>query len=219
MIVLGIDPSTDVTGVALVEMPEIGEAKVLLYGSFDATAAMKEKCKSVKGKKVSAIGARILRIAWTRRQIICWLEIMLLNIDLVAYELGGGPGTQSDQAGDMALGCYLTIGSILGLPIEGVMRGSACSVAGAHHVYREKAGSTSREKAEKRARLKAAVIAGINQRCGLELDESQDAEADAIAIAIAAGEAAWREQKVQKAAAAQGTLKLRRSPAKKEVAV
>ena len=224
MIVLAFDPSTDVTGVALVEIPESGCPTVLAFASMDATEAMKQATqKHPERRKEDGIRPRLRRIAWTRSEIAGWIadadSRLPLGIDLVAFEKGGGPGSQSDQAGDMALGCYLTISPLLELPLVAVMRGAACTSVGAHTLYREKAGVTYQQKKDKRDRLKAAVIAGVNQRCALFLRSDQDAEADAIAVGIAAGEQWWREQKAQKAAAAQTSMKLRRSPVKKKETV
>lgn len=218
MNIIAIDHSTEITGIALVHVPEVGCPQVISSAAFNAKEHLRLLCKErPEIRKESAEKVRQRRIHWTRSMISRWLGALPIDgFDLLAYERGGGPGSQSDQAGDWALGAYLTVSHFIELPLVAVMRGSACTSVGAGAVYREKAGSTSPEKAAKRARLKAAVIAGVNQKCGLDLGESDDGRADAIAVGIAAGEAAWREQKVQKAAAAQGTLKLRRSPVKKE---
>lgn len=218
MNIIAIDPSTDVTGIALVHVPEFGSPRVISSAALNAAEYLRTLCKErPEIRKESAEKLRQRRYSWTRQQIARWLsQVDGYGVDLLAYERGGGPGTQSDQAGDQAIGAYLSLSYFIELPLVAVMRGNACTAVGAGSVYREKAGSTSREKADKRARLKAAVIAGVNQKCCLKLTDSEDGRADAIAVGIAAGEATWRELKAQKAAAAQGDLKLRRSPVKKE---
>jgi hypothetical protein len=52
----------------------------------------------------------------------------------------------------------------------------------------------------------------------LTLGLTQDAEADAIAVGIVAGRKAWAEALAKEKKASQGTLALRKAPARKAVA-
>ncbi len=203
--VLAIDPSTDVVGVALVAVSRGGliGAKAAAFDGFTLTGQPKSR---------SDLRSRLDRIAAIRAAMTIWIRENVPAIDLVAYEQQTERGHYATEAINMATGAFLCLPRLAGVPLEGVARVSGCAAVGASAVYREKAGSTAREKAAKRDRLKQAVIEGVNGLCCLSLDASQDAEADAISVGISAGRKAWAELKAKEGKAAQGSLKLRKSP-------
>jgi Holliday junction resolvasome RuvABC endonuclease subunit len=178
MKILALDPSTDVTGAAIFSLDE-GKATLVAYTAFDAfllTGQPKSRHKLVD---------RLERISKTRQALSAWLASQS-EVECVAYETQSGRGYAASEALVMAVGAYLTLSRLSRLePIE-VNRSSACASVGASRVYAQSAGTTAKEKEAKRARLKQAVIAGVNQKLGLSLREDQDAEADAIAVGLAA---------------------------------
>ncbi len=206
-IILAFDPSTDITGAALIRLDQAGPA-VVRFVAIDASRV----------RRGTDLTARIARIAFTRGELAAWLAT---SIDMglapthIAFEAPPPPrqisGWNTAQAMAQAVGAYLSIPSLLHLPVEPIFRQSACGAVGAGRLYSSPAGKTSKEQAAKRASLKAAVIEGVNRLTGLELTGDQDAEADAIAVGLSAAGKLEEERKK----AAQGTLKLRKAPVRK----
>jgi len=206
--VLAIDPSTDIVGVAQVAVHRCGKvtAPCAAFNGFERTGQPKSR---------TGLRDRLDRIAAIRSAMTVWIRDNVPVIDLVAYEQQTERGHYATEAINMATGAFLCLPRLSGVPLVGVARVSGCAAVGASGVYREKAGTTLREKTEKKARLKAAVIEGVNELCGLQLASHQDAEADAISVGIAAGRKEWEAVKGKEAKAGQGVLKLRKSPARK----
>jgi Holliday junction resolvasome RuvABC endonuclease subunit len=176
---LALDPSTDVTGAAIFRE----DGSLAAYTSFDAW--------ELTGQPRSRTGLvdRIERIAATRAALAVWLgrrEGEGLTITQVAYETQSGRGHASSEALVMAVGNYLTLSRLSRVPLIEINRSAGCAAVGASGVYAQAAGKTATECEAKRARLKAAVICGVNHALGLELRPDQDAEADAIAVGLAA---------------------------------
>lgn len=206
--VLAIDPSTDIVGVALVAVHRCGKvtATCSAFNGFELTSQPKSR---------SDLRSRLDRIAAIRSAMTVWIRDNVPGIDVVAYEQQTERGHYATEAINMATGAFLCLPRLSGVPLEGVARVSACAATGASAVYREKAGTTSAEKTAKKKRLKEAVIVGVNELCGLALDPTQDAEADAIAVGVVAGRKVWAEKAVKEKKASQGTLPLRKAPARK----
>lgn len=178
MTILALDPSTDVTGAAIFRL-EDEQASLVAYTAFDAFALTSQP------KSRHKLVDRLERIAKTRQALSAWLATQP-EVEAVAYETQSGRGYASSEALVMAVGAYLTLSRLTRLePIE-VNRSAACASVGASRVYAQPAGTTAKEKEAKRARLKQAVIAGVNQKLALSLREDQDAEADAIAVGLSA---------------------------------
>ncbi len=187
-LILALDPSTDVTGVAILALHEDGlssEAQpdilLLSYTALDAFA--------LTGQPKSRTGLvdRLERIAKTRSALSAWLGTQCEQwgeINHVAYETQSGRGHASSEALVMAVGAYLTLSRLARVPLIEVNRSSACAAVGASKVYAQPAGATSAQREVKRAHLKQAVICGVNVRLGLTLQPEQDAEADAIAVGL-----------------------------------
>ena len=187
--ILALDPSTDVTGAAIFQLEESG-ATLVAYTAFDAfelTSQPKSRHKLVD---------RLERIAKTRQALSTWLATQPV-VECVAYETQIGRGHASSEALVMAVGAYLTLSRLARLELIEVNRSSGCAAVGASRVYAQPSGTTAKEKEAKRARLKAAVIAGVNQKLGLTLREDQDAEADAIAVGLAASVSLQRSSVVK----------------------
>jgi Holliday junction resolvasome RuvABC endonuclease subunit len=173
-LILALDPSTDVTGAAILTL----EGELVAYDAFDGFELAGQPPSRHK------LEDRLARICETRYALSHWL-VGQPACQAVAYETQSGRGHASSEALVMALGSYLTLTCLRGLPLIPVNRSAGCSVVGASKVYAEPAGTTPKERQAKRARLKAAVIAGVNARLGLSLRPDQDAEADAIAVGLA----------------------------------
>lgn len=176
---LALDPSTDKTGVAILDVESPRLPLLVAYGSFDGFELTNQPPSR------TTLMDRLERICETRIALASWLTQQEVSLSFVAYETQSGRGHASSEALVMAVGSYLTLTSLRRLPPIEVNRSAGCGAVGASKVYAERAGTTAAEKAVKRARLKAAVIAGVNARMGLSLTSEQDAEADAIAVGLA----------------------------------
>jgi Holliday junction resolvasome RuvABC endonuclease subunit len=184
-LILALDPSTDITGAAILQLNGL-EVSLIAYTAFDAfelTGQPKSRHKLVD---------RLARIAETRHALSAWLATQPV-VECVAYETQSGRGHASSEALVMAVGAYLTLSRLRRRGLIEVNRSSGCAAVGASKVYSESAGTTAKEKEAKRARLKQAVIAGVNTKMGLTLTEDQDAEADAIAVGLAAASKIYRK--------------------------
>ena len=191
--ILGLDPSTDITGAALIKVSATGEVEVLTIRKLNATAILGTR---------STLTARIQRIRWTRTMLSAWLNSFEYGIDEVAYEMDTQRGFASSEALKMATGAYLSLSTLDSVPVAGITRLAACGVAGCTKLYFEPVkGKSTAEIADKKARLKAAVIAWANARFPeLDLQADDDAIADALAIAVKAGETWYRSSCVRRIA-------------------
>jgi hypothetical protein len=177
---LALDPSTDFTGAAFLEVSEDGSVRLLAVTSFDAFEL------ACQPRSRTALKDRVGRMRETRVALSFWIGGLDNTPTALAYETQSGRGHASSEALVMAVGAYITLSRLDGLePIE-INRAAGCAAVGASGVYAQAAGKTSAERDAKRARLKAAVIAGVNRIMGLSLQADQDAEADAIAVGLAA---------------------------------
>lgn len=186
--VLALDPSTEVTGIALVQFSPEGKPHRQQWKAIDARGAARG----------SDLTARIARIRHTRRALAACLSAWPWAIDMVAYETDTERGHGSSEALKMAAGAYLSLGSLAGIPVVPITRQAACIASGTLFVYRQSAGKTSAEREAKRKRLKAAVLAWANESC-FNAGLSQDPEGEAIADALAVAQAACDRERVRRA--------------------
>jgi Holliday junction resolvasome RuvABC endonuclease subunit len=169
--IVGIDPSTDATGVALVRfsgkgVPTLLSSASLIGGDGEA--------------KKGSLEARFHRIRDIKLQMMQWIAELHGPFDLVAYEAAFWRGDAASEAIPQASGSYLSIGAF---SKADVVRVHGASVKAAYGNVLS---------GGKREDLKRNCIVWANQMFGLslslDLDDKQDAIADAIAVAVAA----WR---------------------------
>ena len=166
--ILAIDPSTEITGAAIVSFTMDGHHCLTQWAEFNACHI----------GRVTDLASRLKRIAWTRRQLLLFVDSWCGSIDLVAYETDTERGHAASEALKMATGAYLTIYPLGGLPVVGITRQAACKASGTLSVYGQSAGKTSAEKDAKKRRLKLAVIEWANRQDAFSagLREDQDEE-------------------------------------------
>jgi Holliday junction resolvasome RuvABC endonuclease subunit len=172
--VLGIDPSTTATGVALVR-----GATVLAWSEFRGA-----ECPGLR-KSDHTLEARFRRIRWIRREFTAWLHAQTHAIDLIAYETPFVRGDAAGAAIHQTIGGLITIGILDGIEVRLVRQHEAKASVGK---WAPKRTTTSADRAQASAEGKLQVIAAVNLLYKLDLDMSQDAVADAIATARAAGQ-------------------------------
>lgn len=207
--ILAIDPSTDITGVALVTIDGLGAVRVPASAAFDGFVL------SGQPKSRTGLRNRLDRITSIRGEVSRWIAAQNVVLDGVAYEQQTERGHASTEALNMASGAILTITALKGIELYGIARVSGCAAVGASSVYREPAGKTSAEQAAKKKRLKQAVITGVNNLCGLNLQPDQDAEADAVSVGLAAAHRVLAEIKKVEKGKAQTKMTLRKAPVRK----
>lgn len=159
-IVLGLDPSTTATGVAVLRISP-RSVEVLVSRSL------------VPPRKAQ----RWERIRDTRHQLAVLLSGLSVPLDLITYEIPfvrGGPATAALHG---AVGAYLTLSQLAGIP-DVPVRPNAAKAAVSAFLW-----PTPGERQRKRS--KTAVIEAVNARLGLALQPDEDAVADAIAVALA----------------------------------
>lgn len=198
MSILALDPSTEVTGIALVQFSPEGKPRRCQWKAIDARGAARG----------TTLAARIARIRHTRKALAVCLSAWPWPIDLVAYERDTGRGHGSSEALKMAAGAYISLSHLAGLPILPITRQAACVASGTLFVYRQPAGPTRAEREAKRQRLKRAVIAWANEssyNAGLTEGEESEAIADALAVA----QAAWMQEQARAEKAQRQRLQLR----------
>lgn len=176
--ILGIDQSTDQTGVVLARCGET--IHILRHATLTSSA------------KGNDLQARIARLRDHRRQLADFVVSVSRSacpdtIDLIAYEQPFvGPAAKANwDALPMALGAFLTLSTLSGIPIVAVSRQAACKEAGCSMLYQRRV-TTAREREDKRQELKAAVIGWANSLFALHLADDEDGIADAAAVAVAA---------------------------------
>ncbi len=158
--VLGLDPSTTETGVAVLR---------LTPRSVDVIVS----CSLVPPRKAQ----RWERIRDIRHQLAVFLAGLAVPLDLIAYEIPfvrGGPATAALHG---AVGAYLTLSHFAGIT-DIPVRPNAAKAAVSAFLW-----PSPGERQRKRS--KVAVIEAVNKRLGLSLSPEDDAVADAIAVALA----------------------------------
>ena len=183
--ILALDPSTDVTGLALCLFDRQGMTQV---------QALEAVSHGPVPHGLSSMSARLWRIAATREALIGYLFNPVSShimgnpeIDAVAFEghtwQGNGDGGAS-EALSMAAGAYLTIPGLVCKPVYPI------NPATARTVY-------SRLKLERAEKKRAAIQWARleTRRFGITLSDGDDAKADALAVAFAAW-GQWRRELV-----------------------
>lgn len=223
-----IDPSTDWTGLALIRYYENGHAELLEYAAVSGD--WDERFSGIKHPRktdLSGVATRIGRtVSWLRRSLYSWQK-ETCAIDVCAFEdvrkFGPARGALTGEALIGATFAYLSVRELQGLPLYPIVRMSACAVTNTTAIYREPAGKTKKEQDAKRARLKAAVQEFIIEKFGLTFHPSAyspeeiEAICDAAAVGLAAGKKLVEELRLERAKAAQKTMRIggSRGPAKK----
>ncbi len=207
--VLALDPSADVTGIAVVRFLE-GEGghtgrELLLCDSFDATHAEELGTRARHAATAhQRFDSAVQRIRWTRRQIAraAWNTLESKPgepwcLDVLAYEGHTGRGSGSAVL-DGAVFAYLTLSELARFEPVCITRQAACLATGTHGVYRQAAGRTEEQKNAKKARLKGAVLAWALDTYPVFADEARfpagpryGACMEGVADALAVAEAAW----------------------------
>jgi Holliday junction resolvasome RuvABC endonuclease subunit len=191
-VILGIDPSTDCMGVALIAFDKQGGPILCDYAAISAgPVAFKDP-----------LAARFARIHSIRRQLYRWVSDLPYAYDVVAFEK---PFIRGDQAGGaihQAIGAYLCDSRLFSA--SRLMQINTASVKSAQGVaWRTARGERSR------AEAKRGAVAWAERVFGIRAGVITDAEADAAGVAMAA----YRIIRAEEEKAAQGTLKLRQSRA------
>lgn len=166
--IAALDPSTDITGAALVRFSGKGIPTVLSVGKFKGEA------------KGTDLRARMERIRSIKLPFIAWFTSLPACVDLIAYEVAFWRGQAASEAIPMATGAYLSIKPLAGLEIIPV------------HGATVKAAYGNTLSGGKREDLKQNCIVWANDQfhlgLSLDLDDGDDAIADACAVAVGA----WR---------------------------
>lgn len=169
MLVVGLDPSTDITGMAAGYFSPTR----LEIVSTDCTHQFK-----MQGSH-SSLTQRLYRISRHREEIEEWLRWLGSEVEGVAYEMHTGRNREASNALSQAAGSYLTIPDFVGKKVWEINSSTAKKVwAG---------------QAFKGEECKAKVVQWANNAYGLKLGPEQDAEADAVAVLLAAWQS-WRAE-------------------------
>ena len=113
VVILALDPSTDVTGAAVIRMPARGRPELLAWAWKDATHAE----GIAKGGDLTA---RLSRIRWTRLALTGFIHKVrtsFVAIDIIAYETDTDRGHKPSEALKMAAGAYLSIKLLDGVKV------------------------------------------------------------------------------------------------------
>lgn len=194
--ILAIDPSTEITGVAIVRYTVVKSPSAWSSAEGGPGLTQWAAFNACHIGRVTDLTSRLKRISWTRQRLLSFVGDWCGAIDLVAYETDTERGHAASEALKMATGAFLTIYPLVGIPVVAITRQAACKASGTLSVYRQSAGKTSAEKKAKKRRMKLAVIEWANRPDTFDagLREDQDAIADALAVA----QAAWdRERTMQ----------------------
>ena len=184
--IIAIDPSTDVTGLAVVSFNTSGCPSLQLLSGIRASA---RRSVSVSDSDTE----RFARIAETRRVLSGLIASLPCAVDLVAWEVpppplvvrGAAVGLKAYAAIQQAIGAYLSVTPIRGIPALPVHVPSCKAVYGNLGLSRA-ANADKASKEAKRALLKANAIRWANETFALELTASDDGQADALSVACAA---------------------------------
>jgi Holliday junction resolvasome RuvABC endonuclease subunit len=195
-----MDPSTDVTGIAVVSQEDGQETKV-------------EYAKAIRAD--GKLG-RWERIRYTRTQL-SWLRHRLpMAFDAVAYENPFMRGRDATAAIQQAIGAYLSLSCFAGFEPLPVQPNSAKAALGCSRFLPTY--ETWKEREAGRQRGKIEVIHAVNLRFGLDLRDDEDAAADAIAVGLAALNILGKRRQIAEEKRLQTRLKLTtrrtRKPAK-----
>lgn len=212
--ILALDPSADVTGVAVVAFEEGCHPRLFLCDALDATHAEELGTQARR----DGLEGNVCRVRWTRQRLCAFVRAVPA-FDALAFEGHTGRGKGSGLL-DMAIGAYLSLSAFAGHVPKEITRLSACVATGTYDVYRQPAGKTSAEKKAKTARLKGAVLswalsaypAFANEarfQSDARFGEKMEAVADALAVAEAAWVCALGAETIRRAKVAQGKMTLR----------
>lgn len=168
--ILALDPSTDVSGVALLGFGPKGQVTVL-----GTRALVAGKTPGRKG-----LAARFARIRRQRADFAAWAGNLSLPIDLIAYERSFQRGGAASVACPQAAGALLTVSALDGIPVAEVTPQAAKAVYGKAQFRAE--GTRSRDADKQAAREWAARELGVASPS----EDEWEAVADACAVACAA---------------------------------
>lgn len=186
IVILGLDPSTDVTGAALVAFDQ----GTPILCDFAALSAGPVACKD-------ALAARFARIRSIRSQLYAWVSQLPYAFDVVAFEK---PFIRGDQAGGaihQAIGAFLCDSRLFSA--SRLLQVNTQQVKAAQGIaWRTQKGERSR------AAGKAGAIQWAERTFDVKPGSITDAEADAAGVAMAA----YRIIRAEEDKAAQGALKL-----------
>jgi hypothetical protein len=182
--ILGIDPSADITGVALVRFDVKGTPDLLYHGSFDAYALAGQK----RGQHTS-LRHRLTRIKATRDALVSWCHdafhpVAMHCPDVLAWEAPFGAGFDA-QTINQAIGAYASLSRFDTCRVVPVAPISIKALWGGVAEARAKA-PTTRAKAEKRRRAKLQSVVWAREQFCLELLDSDDAISDACGVTMIA---------------------------------
>ncbi len=173
--VLALDPSTDVTGVVVLDFDRMGahlvRAAVAVRGVNEAGYGVGQ---GRSARAVDTLSDRIQRIAHTRTCLESWLADCphIGSLSACAYEFHTGRGGAPSEAISEATGAYMTIAPLPSLPHYRVNPMTAKAAWGGAALVR--------------ADAKIAVVRWARREFGLTLSDTDDAIADALAVAVAA---------------------------------
>lgn len=187
LMILALDASTKATGVVIVHFPvqragwEV-PAAVLLSARHIEPETLDKADTSKPG--FDTMTARLSRIRAQRALLSAFLTGIASAIDLVAYERPFVRGQGATEALMMALGAYLTLPQLSGLPVLPVHGASVKAVFHGHQLAHAP-NATNKAKDAKRAILKASCREWAVREFGEAAVLSEDV-ADALAVAVAA---------------------------------
>ncbi len=190
MTILGIDPSADVTGVALMRFDEKGTPDLLHFGSFNAYALTRQS------RHHTTLRDRMDRIKATRDALCRWcgdaFSFDAPEPDVLAWEAPFGAGFDA-QTLNQAIGAYASLSRFQSCQVEPVPPISVKALWGGVAEARAKTHS-AKEKREKRVRAKLQSVNWARQEfTGLDLADTDDAISDACGVAIIAYRALLRK--------------------------
>lgn len=181
--VLGIDPSADVTGVALVSFDDKGTQGLLCYTSFDAYA-LTEQSK----RRHTSLTHRLARIRATRKAISKWCADAFCADEpapsLLAYESPFGAGFDA-QTLNQAIGAYTALSRFDGVPTAAIAPISVKAIWHGVQAARQKTHSPKEREAKRRA-AKLQGVEWARQTFDIDLWDTDDAISDALGVCVAA---------------------------------
>jgi Holliday junction resolvasome RuvABC endonuclease subunit len=211
--ILGIDPSTRCTGVALVEidperyMRQCG-VQVLRWKELDALPD--------KG----TITDRFARLRMMRADLALFLDYLADDFQIVSYEDPPQRGCDATSALNQAIGLLLGLSQFRESTIYDIHASTVKSVQGlAGAAHRSVDRSIPGAQEAKRKALKSLAVDWARSRCAFvaSIRQDQDAIADAVAVALGAYNRYREEQyQVQMKSIKQGSFGLRCAPAPKK---
>jgi hypothetical protein len=202
--ILALDPSTDITGIAIVSFDAKGCGEIRHLSGLQGTAKDRDSNKQ-----------RFARIAEMRGQLSAKVSSMAWAVDFVAYEIPPPPrsskpglpplGHLNYAALNQCLGAFMTLSGLRELPLIPVHIQTCKAVYGNHRL----ASAPNIDRAArdtKRDLLKANAIAYVNATFALDLGPTDDNLADAVIVACGAYRNWLRLEKAAAKAKAQKPL-------------